>query len=167
MNPYLAQARKPLLAYLGLEEIETVSTRIRCDCEDLPEVIGAMRPRMDTRGGHPHMHTAKRHQKAMDCIADRYQAARGLIRSGFDGPVVIAVVSHRHMPVSWPKRRRGEQDTIKPDASNILKLVEDALNGIAYKDDSQIVAGLPLKAPRVGTFDWLEIEVTYCEAPHA
>ena len=143
MNPYLAQARKPLLAYLGLEEIETVSTRIRCDCEDLPEVIGAMRPRMDTRGGHPHMHTAKRHQKAMDCIADRYQAARGLIRSGFAGPVVIA------------------------DASNILKLVEDALNGIAYKDDSQIVAGLPLKAPRVGTFDWLEIEVTYCEVPHA
>lgn len=167
MNPYLAKARGPLLAYLGLREIETVATRIKCDCEDLPKVLGAMRPRVDTRGGHPHMHTDKRHQRAMDCIADRYRAARGLIRSGFAGPVVISVVSHRRVPASWPKRRRGEQDTMKPDASNILKLVEDALNGIAYRDDSQIVAGIPLKAPRIGDFDWIEIEVTYCEVPGA
>ena len=132
MNPYLAQARKPILAYLGLEEIETVCTRIKCDCADLPEVVAWMRPRVDTRGGRPRIHNARKHQKAMDCIADRYKAARGLIRSGFDGPVVMTVVSHRHVPVSWPKRRRGEQDTMKPDASNIVKLVEDALNGIAY-----------------------------------
>lgn len=167
MNPYLEQARKPLLSYLGLVEIETVCTRIKCDCEDLPEVIGAMRPRMDTRGDHPHMHTAVRHQKAMDCIADRYLAARGTIRASFAGPVLITLLSHRHVPVSWPKRRKGEQDTMKPDASNILKLVEDALNGIAYKDDSQIVAAIPLKSPRLGDFDWLEIEVTYCEVPNA
>jgi Holliday junction resolvase RusA-like endonuclease len=56
---------------------------------------------------------------------------------------------------------------MKPDASNILKLVEDALNGIAYKDDSQIVASIPLKAPRLGTFDWIEIEVTYCKDANA
>lgn len=163
MNPFLRDARAPLLAYLGLDEIETVATRIYCDTPDLPEVIGAMRPRMDTRGGHAHMHTASKHQKAMDEIADKYRAARGTIRAGFAGPVLLAVVSHRHVPKSWPKRRIGEQDTMKPDASNILKLVEDALIGIAYKDDSQIVGEIPLKAPRVGDRDWLEIEVTYCE----
>jgi Holliday junction resolvase RusA-like endonuclease len=27
----------------------------------------------------------------------------------------------------------------KPDADNIMKAIADALNGIAYKDDSQIV----------------------------
>ena len=107
MNPYLAQARKPLLAYLGLEEIETVCTRIKCDCADLPEVVAWMRPRVDTRGGRPRIHNARKHQKAMDCIAD------------------------------------------------------------PYKDDSQIVTSIPLKAPRVGDFDWLEIEVTYCEVPSA
>lgn len=163
MNPYLKAARAPLLEYLGLEEIETVSTRIYCDTEDLPEVIGAMRPRMDTRGGHPHMHSAAKHQRAMDAIADKYKAARGTIRAGFDGPVVFAVVSHRKVPKSWPKRRIGEQDTVKPDSSNILKLVEDALNKLAYKDDSQIVAEIPVKAPRFGDRDWMEIEVTYCE----
>lgn len=167
MNPYLVRMRKPILAYLGLEEIETVRTRIKCDTSDLPEVIGAMRPRMDTRGGHPHMHTAAKHQKAMDYIAGYYQSARGLLRSEFAGPVIFSVVSHRRAPKSWSKRRHGEQDTCKPDASNILKLVEDALNGIAFKDDSQIVASIPLKAPRIGDFDWLEIEVTYCKESHA
>lgn len=163
MNPFLRDARAPILAYLGLDEIETVTTRIYCDTPDLPEVVGAMRPRMDTRGGHPHMHNAAKHQKAMDEITDKYRAARGTIRAGFDGPVLFAVVSHRKVPKSWPKRRIGEQDTAKPDSSNILKLVEDALNGLAYKDDCQIVGEIPLKAPRFGDRDWLEIEVTYCE----
>lgn len=167
MNPYLEEARKPILGYLGLEEIETVRTRIKCDCTDLPEIVGAMRPRMDTKHGHPHVHNAPKHQKAMETIADRYKAARGSIRAGFEGPVILSLVSHRKVPKSWPKRRHGEQDTMKPDGSNILKLVEDALNGIAYKDDKQIVASIPLKAPRLGDFDWLEIEVTYCQVPHA
>lgn len=167
MNPYLEQARRPILAYLGLGEIETVSTRIRCDCSDLPEVMGSMRPRARVIGSRAQVYSDPRHRRAMECIADRYRAARGLIRADFAGPVILSVVSHRHVPKSWPRRRRGEQDTMKPDASNILKLVEDALNGIAYRDDSQIVAPLPLKAPRIGDFDWLEIEVTYCEAPRA
>lgn len=167
MNPYLTQARKPILAYLGLKEIETLHTRIKCDCDDLPEVLGSMRPRARAFNGHAQIYSDPRHRRAMNCIASRYEEARGLIRAGFIGPVLLSVVSHRHMPKSWPKRRRGEQDTMKPDASNVLKLVEDALNGIAYKDDSQIVASLPLKAPRIGEFDWLEIEVTYCEAVNA
>ncbi|NGM17745.1 RusA family crossover junction endodeoxyribonuclease [Eggerthellaceae bacterium zg-893] len=167
MNPYLEQSRRPALDYLGLEEIETVCTRIRCDRPDLPRVVGAMRPRMDTRGGRPHMHTAGVHQKAMDAIAGRYEAARGTIRAGFKGPVAVSLVSHRRVPKSWPARRRGEQDTMKPDADNVLKLVADALSGVAYADDRQIVAAQAFKAPRAGDFDWLEIEVTYCEATGA
>lgn len=38
------------------------------------------------------------------------------------------------------KKRRGiTQATIKPDVDNIAKIVLDALNGIAYRDDSEVV----------------------------
>lgn len=63
-------------------------------------------------------------------------------------PLLMLVVSHRALPKSRPKSVQWEHDSMKPDASNILKLVEDALNGIAYDDDSQIVCAIPLKMPR-------------------
>ncbi len=38
------------------------------------------------------------------------------------------------------KKSNGEiSATVKPDIDNIVKIVADALNGIAYADDSQIV----------------------------
>jgi len=39
----------------------------------------------------------------------------------------------------------GTFHTETPDASNILKLVEDALNGIAYEDDKQVVMPIVIK----------------------
>ena len=41
--------------------------------------------------------------------------------------------------------------TIKPDISNVLKIIEDALNGLAYVDDKQIV--------------WVEVVKAYSEKP--
>ncbi len=47
-------------------------------------------------------------------------------------------------PKGWTIKRREECKTVdvwhtaRPDASNVTKAIEDALNGILYKDDSQI-----------------------------
>jgi len=41
-----------------------------------------------------------------------------------------------------PKRtvkEKGDWHTSRPDLDNIVKIIEDSLNGIAYEDDSQIV----------------------------
>lgn len=49
------------------------------------------------------------------------------------------------IPQSWSKRKKKEAiaglivPTTKPDGDNILKVVLDALNGLAYEDDRQVV----------------------------
>lgn len=60
-------------------------------------------------------------------------------------PVRIAVTAFYKIPVKTNKRTivRMQHGLVrpmrKPDLDNILKAVCDALNGIAYKDDAQIV----------------------------
>ena len=50
------------------------------------------------------------------------------------------------IPVSWPKKKQASaldgtlRPTGKPDLDNVAKLLADALNGILWHDDSQIVA---------------------------
>ncbi len=62
-----------------------------------------------------------------------------------DGPIWLSLKIYREIPKSWPIKRKQAalegriRPTVKPDVSNYLKGIEDALNGICYKDDSQIV----------------------------
>jgi Holliday junction resolvase RusA-like endonuclease len=47
------------------------------------------------------------------------------------------------IPQSWPVHRKqaaihGMWHILRPDSSNIIKGIEDSLNGIIYEDDSQI-----------------------------
>ena len=68
-------------------------------------------------------------------------------------PVAIKVEAYTPPPKKYPSylpkwMRPRIPFVIKPDASNILKLVEDGLNGIAYEDDSQIIAAHSFKCDR-------------------
>ena len=62
-----------------------------------------------------------------------------------DGPMAMTVIAYMSIPASASAKARVEMlaqrvwPTKKPDADNILKLVADALNGLAYVDDKQIV----------------------------
>jgi Holliday junction resolvase RusA-like endonuclease len=63
-----------------------------------------------------------------------------------EGPLLVTVVAKFAIPKSWPKWRQEAAErglvlhAVKPDASNVLKAVEDALQGVVYRDDSQIAA---------------------------
>ena len=61
-----------------------------------------------------------------------------------EGPLTMICKFVYAPPKSWSKRKRqdamGTWKTTKPDKDNLEKLVCDALNGIAYKDDAQLVA---------------------------
>ena len=74
-----------------------------------------------------------------------------------EGPVKVDILAVYPIPKSFTKKERlqvlrGElHPTKKPDADNIGKIVADALNGVAYRDDSQIIL--------------LRIRKTYSEEP--
>jgi Holliday junction resolvase RusA-like endonuclease len=64
-----------------------------------------------------------------------------------DGPIEFKVIALMPVPKSWSQKKRAEalmhkiNPTSKPDWDNLGKAAADALNGIVYKDDAQIVRG--------------------------
>lgn len=65
-------------------------------------------------------------------------------RKPHKGPLELCIEFSFAYPGSWSKKKR-ESNTdhprpIKPDLSNLIKFVEDALNGFMWEDDSQIVS---------------------------
>jgi len=61
-------------------------------------------------------------------------------------PLWMEIMAFYPIPKSTSKKKmelmeKGEiRPTVKPDLDNCVKIVADSLNGIAYKDDSQIVS---------------------------
>ncbi|MDR3348819.1 MAG: RusA family crossover junction endodeoxyribonuclease [Acidaminococcales bacterium] len=77
----------------------------------------------------------------------------------FAGPVSLCVLVYRQVPKSWGKKKTALalagkiRPTTKPDLDNYAKGVKDALNGIVWRDDSQVTDEFCQKryaaAPRV------------------
>jgi Holliday junction resolvase RusA-like endonuclease len=65
--------------------------------------------------------------------------------SPIKGAVKLSVDVYRRIPKSFNKKQREEAvekrllPITKPDTDNYLKAIKDALNGIAYIDDAQVV----------------------------
>ena len=81
-----------------------------------------------------------------------YEAQIGFVARGalagapmLAGALEVAVSAHYPIPASWSKRKRAQalrneiRPTVKPDLDNVVKAVLDALNGVAYVDDCQVV----------------------------
>lgn len=62
-----------------------------------------------------------------------------------DGAVSVFIEAVFPVPTAWNKTKKKEaisglvQPTGKPDLDNIAKAVLDALNGLAYTDDSRVL----------------------------
>lgn len=107
------------------------------------EPKGKGRPRASSRGGFVRMYTPAATMAYEAEIARLAEKARG------DWPVLatpmsLRVVAHHAIPVSWSKRKQqqalaGELIPGKPDLDNVAKAVLDALNGVIYEDDKQVI----------------------------
>ena len=100
-----------------------------------------------TRYGHAY--TPKRTAEYERMVQTLFTAKYGSPR--LEGPVMVEVDLYFGPAKSLrkterEKRQRGEVPHLqRPDVDNCLKSVTDALNGIAYKDDGQIVAAVVRK----------------------
>lgn len=111
--------------------------------------------------GRPYRYNDKDAEKAKRRIAEE---ARLVFRGHrpFTGPVLLRIVAIFAIPSSWPpKLRRAATEArvmhvADPDLDQIVKLVKDALKGIAYVDDNQ-VCGYPNSAKRYGGPERTEI----------
>lgn len=87
--------------------------------------------------------------------AKEYKAALRAAYKAQDGakfekgvPIVVYIHAYRPLPKDRPKRVVSEPWTVKPDADNIAKAVLDALNGVAWEDDAQVVRVMVWKHER-------------------
>lgn len=106
---------------------------------DVDEVVGKQRARTVRANGVTRSFTPKKTVDFERAIRDAWIDQVGLDWAGFTGPVLVYVAYKRELAKSNPKFWSGREDTGKPDLDNVVKSVLDALNGVAFADDSQVV----------------------------
>lgn len=103
----------------------------------LPLVKGKGRPRARRAGGFVKVYTDPADKAREREVCEAFKAARaaaGLGADPADGPCALRVWCE------WPVTRgKGCHFLRRPDGDNVLKSVADALNGVAWMDDSQVV----------------------------
>lgn len=102
--------------------------------------VGKARPRF-AKG---RTYTPKKSADYEKRISDKAREAMGS-SDPLDTPVAVYIYANHAIPASYSKKRR--QDCLnrlerpnKPDLDNTAKAFLDAMNGIVYKDDVQVVS---------------------------
>jgi Holliday junction resolvase RusA-like endonuclease len=123
--------------------------------------VAKARPRVALRGGRAHAYTPAKTQEAEWRIRQAF-SAKYPNHQPWSGPIDLDVTAWLAMPISTPKRLRPTAlPTKRPDADNYLKTVLDALNGVAFVDDSQVVSlSFEKQYAQDGVAPFWEIELT-------
>lgn len=106
--------------------------------------VGKARPRVTFQHGRARAYTADRTREFENRVKVAYLKRFG--HRQLDGALRVDVIAYFEPPRSTSKKMRaamldGEIPyTKKPDADNIVKAVTDALNDVAYADDSSIIS---------------------------
>lgn len=120
--------------------------------EVLGTPVGKSRPKFSTVNGHAVAYTPAKtanyetlvklsyQQKYAGCMFDKDKPLRAIIRAFFPIPKSVSKKKREQM------RDLRILHTKRPDVDNIVKAILDALNGVAYYDDSQVAEVMISKA---------------------
>ena len=126
------------------ENIQTVQAQCVYENDDFQYELGldpklVHKPALKDRG------TPEKTVLYENLIKTCFQQKYGQKRFSDDAYVVANILAYFEPPKSISKKKRAEMlegkiwPAKKPDSDNIAKVVLDALNGIAYHDDTQII----------------------------
>ena len=123
----------------GLSEVKTIATK-KIIIEG--EIVPKGRPRFTGTGGIKRAVTPQK-TRAFERFVKI--VARQQCKEAFEGPVRVKIVIYKAPPKSWSNIKKEKAisgqiaATAKPDIDNYGKSILDALNGIAWRDDSYII----------------------------
>lgn len=102
---------------------------------------GKGRPRFSRNSGRPYTPKATENAEnwVKSCAINAWED-----RPVTESPLRVGIAVGSPIAASWPKAKKAAaldgslRATGKPDLDNVAKLICDALNGIVWRDDSQI-----------------------------
>lgn len=106
--------------------------------------VGKGRPRIGKVGNHARMFTPAKtvsYESTVALAAQQAMAGAPLIH----GPASAVLRLTLAIPASWSRKKQEQAragavlPTTKPDADNVVKAIFDAINGVVWRDDSQVV----------------------------
>lgn len=128
------------------------------------EPTGKGRPRVVKRGAFTQTYTPAKTVAYENLVKLEYERQCHGMRYGKEDALGMLITAYKPIPSSVSKKKlRLMLDRLispgkKPDWDNIGKIICDALNGIVWKDDAQIVDGRVVKLyaehPRVEVEIW-------------
>ena len=111
---------------------------------------GKGRPRFSTVCGHVHTRTPDETVLYENLVKTEYRKQVG-VKFPDDAMLDVRIFAYYPIPKSASKRKRQAmlekkiRPTKKPDWDNVGKVICDSLNGIAYRDDAQVVDSMVRK----------------------
>ena len=107
--------------------------------------VGKRRPKFSTIHGYAQAIKPKEDAIYENLVKLSFQSNKPQEYSLFEKPIKIKIEAYFAIPKSFSKKKINMavegviNPQTKPDVDNIAKIICDALNNVAYKDDTQII----------------------------
>ena len=133
----------------------------RLEFKYVGKVIGQPRPRFTKQGA---VYEPKHAREYKAAIAAAYNEQCGGYKFADDAQLFVSISIERELPRTMQRKTKEvvQPDISTPDVDNVAKAVLDALQGIAYDNDAQVVwlfVGKDARRTHDGAGDYMTVRI--------